>query len=182
MSFLLNVLLRVHSSSLTWPLCWMRRDSGNFQMNSTLKTSSATRESLLNLRLSCLSPQVWGQEKKTKQNTSHCISEPAVACPRGVLNQTAVDDFEVFFPFLSQVLECVSERVWLGWSSSSSWWRCLESSSSPGLRRQESQTTHQSMGLLSLPNLIAWRSKPEQLSNAVCGHTAETVEVNPDQY
>ena len=167
MSFLLNVLLRVHSSSLTWPLCWMRRDSGNFQMNSTLKTSSTTRESLLNLRLSCRSPQVWGQEKKTKRHTSHCISEPAAACTQGVFIQTALDDFEFFFPSFSQALVCVSERVWLGWSSSSSWWRCLGSSSSPGRRTQGSQTTHQSMGLLSLPDLIAWRSKPEQLRNAV---------------
>lgn len=161
MYFLLNVLLRVHSSSLTWPLCWMRRDSGNFQMNSTLKTSSTTRESSLNLRLSCLSPQVWGQEKKTKQHSSHCISEPAVACRQSVLNQTAVDDFEVFL--LSQVLVCVSERVWLVWSSSSSWWLCWGGSSSSGLRMQESPTSLLFMERPRPRNHIPWRSNSDKL-------------------
>ncbi len=52
-------LLRVLWSSKTSTQCWMKRDSGNSLMNSTLKTSWMTKENLLNPRPSCLSLRVW---------------------------------------------------------------------------------------------------------------------------
>ena len=57
-SILPCLIFREPLSFLTCPQCWRRRDSGNLPMNSTLKTSSITGESLLNQKPSCHSLQV----------------------------------------------------------------------------------------------------------------------------
>ena len=157
---LLHFLLRVQWSSLTWPHCCRRRDSGNPFMDSTLKTSSMTRKSLLNQRPSCLSLQVREHKKQTYRS---CCIAAEITCTH---KMGLINDFEILF--VSQVPVCVSERVWLVWSSSSSRWLCWGSLSSSGLRMQGNQTTLQSMGSLWLPNLIAWRSNSGKGSKVVC--------------
>lgn len=67
----------------------------------------------------------------------------------------------VFYP---QVLVCVSEKVWLVWSSSLSRWLCWGGSSSSGPRMQESRTSLLFLERPRPPNLIPWRSNSETMN------------------